>query len=137
MKTQNTFILAVLENIELNFDFDSFKIEASEEIDEYVKTMVCIDGLTEEQLEDFYKKTLLDERLVQEKLNEKFGFDFLDTSKIYNLVCEELERFNLSEETLNKIRYDIYDAQINDKRDPLEYLHYISTQAIEDGCYSI
>ena len=130
---RNLFIEAVLDNIRNNFDYQSTKREADEEVDAYFKGVK--DEIDNDLLQDFKKINYSDLILVQDLLDEKFGYKFLDTSKVYNLVCEKLENYNLSEESLDEIRCEVWNIQFSTLIDPEVYLNEFIIPSVKEGVF--
>ena len=130
---RNLFIEAVLDNIKNNFDYQSTKREADEEVDAYFKGVK--DEIDNDLLQDFKKINYSDLILVQDLLDEKFGYKYLDTSKVYNLVCEKLENYNLSEESLDEIRCEVWNIQFSTLIDPEVYLNEFIIPSVKEGVF--
>lgn len=130
---RNLFIEAVLDNIRNNFDYQSTKREADEEVDAYFKGVK--DEIDNDLLQDFKKINYSDLILVQDLLDEKFGYKYLDTSKVYNLVCEKLENYNLSEESLDEIRCEVWNIQFSTLIDPEVYLNEFIIPSVKEGVF--
>lgn len=130
---RNLFIEAVLDNIKNNFDYQSTKREADEEVRAYFKGIK--DEIDFDLLQDFKKINYSDLILVQDLLDEKFGYKFLDTSKVYNLVCEKLENYNLSEESLDEIRCEVWNIQFSTLIDPEVYLNEFIIPSVKEGVF--
>ena len=130
---KNLFIEAVLDNIKNNFYYQSTKREADEEVRAYFK--VIKDEIDFDLLIEFKKIQYSDLIIVQDLLDEKFGYKYLDTSKVYNLVCEKLENYNLSEESLDEIRYEVWNIQFSTLIDPEVYLNEFIIPSVKEGVF--
>lgn len=130
---RNLFIEAVLDNIKNNFDYQSTKREADEEVSAYFKGIK--DEIDFDLLMEFKKIQYSDLIIVQDLLDEKFGYKYLDTSKVYNLVCEKLENYNLSKESLDEIRCEVWNIQFSTLIDPEVYLNEFIIPSVKEGVF--